>query len=98
MLYSINFQPPEITVCSSGFHHSLACLRPGVHLHDQSSDYGPHEGRVKAVDEELKKVYQEVEEVCQGICGGRSSKVQGGLAKEDLTQAGALSTLHYPYC
>ena len=85
--------------CYSGLHHSLACLRPGLHLHDQSSNYGPHEGHVKAVIEELKEVYQEAEKVCQGICGGRSSKVQGGLAKEDLTQAGALSTIQlYPLC
>ena len=89
-----------IVIHFPGLHHNLACLRPRLHLHDQSSDNGPHEGHVKAVNAELKEVHQEAEKVCQGISGGKSGKVQGGLAEENLTQAGALLStfMMYPIC
>ena len=93
----INFQPHANHF--SGVHHGVAWLWPGLHLHAQCPDDGPHEGHVKAVDAELQEVHEEAEKVCQGISGGRSGKVQGGLAKEDLTEAGTLGAfLLYPIC
>ena len=75
----------------------MAWLWPGLHLHDKSSDDGPHEGYFKAVNAELKEVHQEAEKVCQGISGGRSDKDQGDFTEEDFSQAGEFSTFQvYP--